>query len=141
MNEVQVLLLVRAAHVLGAVLWFAGLFAAGSLLRFRDGETDAGVKQRLGVRSRKAGVLADVGAALAIATGTYQAVTRGLFVQPWLHIKLALVAILIAIHVVIRVKARRASGGEGTFGKGLLGLATLLVIGIVYAVVVQPFHK
>src|SRR5262249_57897784 len=93
MNEVQLQLLIRAVHILAALLWFAGLFAAGSLLRFRDTETDAGVKQRLGVRSRKAGVLADVGATLSLATGIYQGVTRSLFAQPWLHVKLTLVAV------------------------------------------------
>lgn len=141
MSEVQLQLLIRAVHILGAFLWFAGLFAAGSLLRFRDAETDAGVKQRLGVRSRKAGVLADAGATLSIATGVYQAVTRSLFAQPWLHIKLTLVVALVIVHILTRVKARRASEGEGKFGTGLLGIATLAVIGILYAVVFQPFHR
>jgi uncharacterized membrane protein len=141
MNEVQLQLLFRAAHILGALLWFGGLFAAGSLLRFRDGETDAGVKQRLGVRSRKAGVLADVGATLSIGAGVYQAVTRGLFVQPWLHIKLTLVVVVLVVHTLIRIKARRASEGEGKFGTGLLGIATIAVMGILYLVVFQPLHK
>ncbi|HKA91487.1 MAG TPA: CopD family protein [Haliangiales bacterium] len=141
MNEVQLQLLIRAVHILAALLWFAGLFAAGSLLRFRDTETDAGVKQRLGVRSRKAGVLADVGATLSLATGIYQGVTRSLFAQPWLHVKLTLVAVLLVVHVLIRVKARRASEGEGKFGTGLLGIATLAVMGILYAVMFQPLHK
>jgi len=132
MTEVQLALLVRAAHFVGALLWFGGLFAAGSLLHFRDGETDAGVKQRLGVRARKAAILADLGATLSIASGVYNAVTRHLFSQPWLHIKLTL---------VVRIKARRASEGEGRFGKGLLGIATLAVIGILIAVVYQPFHR
>jgi protoporphyrinogen IX oxidase len=141
MTEVQLALLVRAAHFVGSLLWFGGLFGAGSLLHFRDGETDAGVKQRLGVRARKAAILADLGATLSIASGVYNAVTRHLFSQPWLHIKLTLVVVLLVIHVLVRIKARRASEGEGRFGKGLLGIATLAVIGILIAVVYQPFHR
>ncbi len=141
MTEVDLALLVRVLHFIGAVLWFGGLFATGSLLHFRDGETDAGVKQRLGIRARKAGILADLGALVSLGSGMYNAVIRHAFTQRWLHIKLTLVVVLVVIHVVVRVKAKRASDGEGRFGRGILGLATLVMIAILVVVVYQPFRK
>ena len=51
-----------------------------------------------GARNKAAGILADTGALLAIASGVFNASQRGLFKVPWMHVKLTLVVVLIAVH-------------------------------------------
>jgi uncharacterized membrane protein len=114
---------VRLVHFAGFVLWFAGLFGMAFALQ-------AGGKHRL------AGILADIGATLTIIAGIYQAVQRHAFTQPWLHIKLAAVAILILIHVLLR---RRMKSGKA--GTALLLPLLIVSLGIVYVAVMKPLGK
>jgi uncharacterized membrane protein len=115
----------RILHFAGFTLWVAGLVSVAMLLRAR-------------VNARTAGILADAGATLAVASGLYTAITRNLFTQPWLHLKLTVVAVLIAVHVSLRIKARR--GREG--GSAALLAATLLLgLTIMWVIVMRPLAR
>jgi uncharacterized membrane protein len=119
------LLLSRLVHFLGITLWLGGLLATGLLLRAK-------------AEARLAAILADAGATLTILSGLYNAVTVGAFSQPWLHIKLALVAALLGVHGAMRIRVRRADGRSA--GAMVLTVGILAVL-IVYMVVFQPLHR
>jgi uncharacterized membrane protein SirB2 len=117
--------LVRLLHLGGFALWLAGLCALALLLH-------------AGARHRAAGILADIGATLAIVSGLYNAIQRKLFAMPWMHVKLTLVLALIVLHVVLRVRTRK----EKRSGAMELLLASIAVAIIVMAVAVfQPFRS
>src|SRR5262249_20667995 len=84
-------LAVRLVHFLGFTLWLGGLLATGLLLR-------------AGAQARIAAIVADAGATLSLLSGVYNAVTRSLLSQPWLHIKLFFVAALLGVHAAMRVR-------------------------------------
>jgi uncharacterized membrane protein len=118
------LMVVRLFHFAGFSLWIGGLIAMALLVH-------------AGSRHKAAGILADVGATVAIATGVINAIQRGLFKMPWMHIKLTLVVILIGVHIALRMKMKRGRAG----GVGLLAGAILLLVGIQFVVVFQPFQR
>jgi uncharacterized membrane protein len=119
------LLVSRLLHFAGFSLWVGGLVAMALLTMS-------------GVRNKAAGILADTGALLVIATGVFNAIQRGLFKVPWMHVKLTLVVILIVVHAMLRVRMRKGRPGSGS---GLLAAAVLLVVAIQYVVVFQPFTR
>jgi uncharacterized membrane protein len=116
-------LYLRFIHFAGLALWLGGLFGMAFLLQ-------------AGARHRLAPILADFGATLAIVAGIVNAIQRSLFVQPWLHIKLAVVAVLVVVHVVLR---KRMKGDK----KGTVLLLPLLILalGILYIAVLKPLHR
>jgi uncharacterized membrane protein len=119
------LLWMRILHFAGFTIWVAGLVALATTLR-------------VGVRVRVPGILADVGATLALVSGLHNAITRGLFSQPWLHIKLTLVAVLIGAHVALRVKSRkeRPQGGDA-----LLAAVLAISVVILFVIVMRPLGR
>lgn len=122
MNEV---LAVRFLHFVGFVLWLGGLLATALLLR-------------AAASARLAAILADCGSMVTLATGLYTAVNRSLFSQPWLHLKLTLVAALLGLHVALRIRVRTKEGrstGAMAVIVGLLGCA------ILYVIVFRPFAR
>lgn len=118
------LLLVRLLHFAGFSLWFGGLVAM-ALLTYS------------GSRNKAAGILADAGAVLAIASGVINAVNRGLFKMPWMHVKLTLVVVLIVVHVILRIRMRKGRPGGAA---GLLAAVVVLAVAIQAVVVFQPFR-
>lgn len=121
----QALAWMRILHFAGFTLWISGLVALAALLQ-------------AGARSKLPGILADIGATLVIVSGIYNAVTLSLFTQPWLHIKLTLVAVLIGLHVALRVKTRKQSAAGAT--RLLVGV--LLAVGVIlYFIVMKPLAR
>jgi uncharacterized membrane protein len=119
------LLWLRIVHFVGLLLWVSGLTSMATVLIG-------------GARSKLAGVLADLGATLALISGIYTALDRGLFRQPWLHIKLTLVAALLGVHIVLRFKTRR---GNASGAGALLGTTLLLAVAIVAMIVLRPLAR
>ena len=113
----------RLIHFAGFALWLIGLFGMAFVLQ-------AGGKHRL------AGILADLGATLTIIAGIYTAVQRHAFAQPWLHIKLAAVALLILMHVLLRRKMK-----SGKTGTALLLPLLIVALAIIYLAVMKPLAR
>jgi putative membrane protein len=136
------LLFFRAIHFIGWGMWIGGLFSLTGLLLFRGTETDPEFRLRVARQAKTAAIPMEIGATLAIAGGLYMAFKLHLWNQPWLHMKLALVALLLAYHVYLRNRIRHATKGAPVtikpFFTPLLGLA---VAGIIFIVVFQPFHR
>jgi uncharacterized membrane protein len=119
------LLLSRLLHFAGLSLWIGGMIAMAMLIM-------------AGTRNKAAGILADAGALVVIATGVFNAIQRGLFKVPWMHVKLTLVVVLIVVHALLRVRMRKGRPGTGS---GLLAAVVLLAVAIQYCVVFQPFTR
>jgi uncharacterized membrane protein len=115
----------RIAHFAGFALWIAGLVALAIVLR-------------AGARAKAPGILADIGATLVLISGIYTAVTRDLFSQPYLHIKLTLVAGLIGTHVALRVRAKKGKAGGAA---GLLAAVITLSVIIIGVIVIRPMAR
>src|SRR5688500_3093158 len=121
------LLWLRIGHFAGFILLISGLVTMAMMLR-------AGV----GPRAKAAGILADVGGTLVLATGIYNAINGSLFSQPSLHIKLTLVAARSGIQIALRIKIKRdRPGGAGA----LLAATLILAVGIVGLVVIRPLAR
>ena len=72
------------------------------------------------------------GATLAIAGGLVMLVANPFLLrQPWMHIKLTLAVVVLGLHGLTRVKAKKLSVGEGTFPAWVLGVLGFLLVAIV----------
>ena len=127
-------------HVVGFIIWLGSLFSMARTLLARDAETDETYRTRLGALARSEGRRADVGAVIALAGGIWLLSNAPgfYFHQPWFHTKLTLVVALLGAHGFLRVKAKRASLGEGRFPRQMLSILWVLALGIVAMVVFRP---
>jgi uncharacterized membrane protein len=124
-------------HVVGALMWVGSLFALTAFLEAYAAEPDAAPRGRLVKFLREAAIVPDVGATIAIVFGSHWLFKFKLYQVPYMHAKLSLVAIVIGIHVYLKLKAKRAKKGE-TITKPpvfLKPLLTLLALGIVTFVI------
>src|SRR5262245_9214323 len=100
----------RVGHVFGFVCWIAGLITVLLLLRVH-GVVEGPAREVLGRQERKAAVLMDGGATLAIICGLWLAfggAVNAFKTGGWLHVKLTLVAIfLFGVHGWARVQIKR----------------------------------
>ena len=115
----------RILHFLGILLWMGGMVGMATTLQ-------------LGHRSKVAGILSDIGILFAMATGITMAIRNHYFAQPWLHIKLTLVVLMLGVHGVLRKKTRTGENGGAT---GLLSAGIILVTCIIYVIVMKPFMR
>jgi putative membrane protein len=130
-------------HVVGVLVWIAGLFATSRFLRARVGLTDEGLVKRLGLLARTEARFADGGFALAFAAGLALLIPEASFYmhQPWMHLKLTLVVLLVGTHALVRISAKKAAGGGEPSTAPLTGILLLLAAAVVAAVLLRPtFH-
>ncbi len=140
----QGLLVARLVHFYGFATWLGSLFAAIGVLVFRDKESDPEFRKRIAGSARGAMMSADICATLAIGAGIYMASTVGLWNQPWLHIKLTVVAFVVALHVFLRIAVRRRMGANPPPAKispALFGILTVLMVAILYLVIFKPIAR
>ena len=107
---------IKAAHLLGLVLWTGGMFSVYWLLRIHS-HAPADVKDQLTLMERSMALMMDIAAAVAIGCGLAIAING----QPgfdvswfkqgkWLHVKLTIVVLLmLPIHGFLRAKVKRFS--------------------------------
>jgi putative membrane protein len=130
-------------HIVGFVVWLGSLFSMARTLAARDIETDEAFRTRLGALARAEGLRADVGATTAIVGGLWLLSSApGFYLhQPWMHAKLTLVVAVLGVHGFLRVKAKRASMGEGRFPRAVLSILWVVAISIIALVVFRPGAK
>ncbi len=135
---------VKAVHVLGFLLWTGSLLTCLHLLAGHP-ETDDKGGNALTRLERRAGMMMDMGALVAIVAGLYLA----LWATPinfftdggWLHIKTTLVVGLVALHVIARVKVRKFRNGESKpLPSFVIPLTLVLITVIVIFAVVKPLR-
>jgi len=132
-------------HIVGFVLWIGGLLTATQVMGSRARQSSADVASALSRLELKffKGV-AHPGAAIAVVAGIIALVLQpNQLHQGWLHAKLLLVAILIALDLIAYVRARASEAGRIVLQRrecmALHSGIALVFIGIVILVMVKPF--
>jgi len=137
------MLWVKALHVIFMVTWFAGLFYLPRLFVYHAQASDAISIERFKIMERKLyfGIMTP-GAILTVLFGTWLWLGYGI-TGAWLHVKLALVAVLIAYHVYCGkllgdFKRDRNRHGHVWY-RWFNELPVLILFSAVILVVVKPF--
>jgi putative membrane protein len=134
---------IKALHIIFMVAWFAGLFYLPRLFVYHAQADDALSRERFKVMERKLyrGIMTP-SMALTIAFGVVLWLGYGI-TGGWLHVKLALVALLIAYHFwlgkLVDDFARDRNRRGPVFFRWINELPLVLLAAIVVLVVVKPF--
>ena len=135
------MLWIKALHIIFMVTWFAGLFYLPRLFVYHSATTDTAGIERFKTMERKLfyGIMTP-GAILTLIFGLWL-LSYG-FGGTWLHIKLAIVLVLIAYHVycgklLLDFKHDRNKHGH-TFYRWLNEFPVLILIAVVILAVVKP---
>ena len=143
------MLWLKAFHIIGVVSWFAGLLYLPRLFVYHA-QIQLGVIQdptgnaRFKVMARKLFMIMTIGAVVALCFGVaVLSVVPDFLLARWLHVKLALVFLLIGYHgacfaLLQQFAADRNSHSERWY-RVFNEVPALLLIGIVILVVVKPF--
>jgi len=139
----------KAFHIIFVVTWFAGLFYLPRLFVYHVEATEPAVRERFKVMERRLLGITHIGAALAVVfglslVGWWEMHHPGyLFAAGWFPVKLVLVALLIAYHVMLARMTGKLKHDALDWSSRALRLfneiPALLLIGIVIMVVVKPF--
>jgi putative membrane protein len=138
------MLIVKTAHIVFMVSWFAGLFYLPRLFVYHAQATDAIGIERFKVMERR--LYRGIMTPSMIATlgfGTWLWLGYG-FTGAWLHAKLALVALLVAHHLwlgrLVRAFAEDRNAHSHVFYRWINEIPALpILVGVVYLVVAKPF--
>src|SRR5450631_3814413 len=94
------MLWLKAFHVVFVITWFAGLFYLPRLFVYHAAATDPVSIERFVVMERRLFVLMSIGALFAATFGVAMIVAAPEYLkQPWLQVKLLLVALLVLYHL------------------------------------------
>lgn len=141
-------LFVKAVHVLSIISWMAGLLYLFRLFvnHFEKGQDNESIHQLLQGMERKLYRYITLPAMVAsVATGAVMmALNTYLFEEPWMHVKLLGVVLLIGVtfgggHLVRRFEQRRFQAMTSRYLRILNEVPTLLMILIVAMVILRPF--
>lgn len=134
----------KAFHIFGVVTWFAGLFYLPRLFVYHAEAIEPAVRGRFKIMERRLLVMTGIGAGLAIAFGIATLVTEPFYLRSgWLHVKLALVVLLVIYHAML-VKLTRDFAGDRCHWsprklRGFNEIPGVLLLAIVILAVVKPF--
>lgn len=133
---------IKAFHIIFVITWFAGLFYLPRLFVYHAMATDHISMNRFKGMERKLfyGIMTP-SAVLAVGLGVWLWLAYG-FGGTWLHIKLALVIVLVAYHaycakLLLDFKHDRNPHGH-VFYRWLNELPVIILIAVVILVVVKP---
>ena len=140
------MLWLKALHVTAMVTWFAGLFYLPRLFVYHADTVDEPGLARFEIMERRLYALMTIGGAATIALGVMMIVADPAYLtMGWLHIKLTLVAVLIAYHFycrkLMRDFAQRRNTRSSKWFRVFNEVPSLLLIAIVALAVVKPFLR
>ncbi|MGA7799358.1 MAG: protoporphyrinogen oxidase HemJ [Gammaproteobacteria bacterium] len=140
------MLWVKAFHVIFMVTWFAGLFYLPRLFVYHAEVRDTAGDERFKVMERKLYAIMTIGAVMTVFFGTWLLVGyawQAYKTSLWLHLKLALVGVLIVYHVYCGRLVRDFREGRNRHGhvwyRWFNEIPALILIAIVILVIVKPF--
>jgi protoporphyrinogen IX oxidase len=137
------MLWVKSFHIVFVVAWFAGLFYLPRLFVYHALADEAATREQFKVMERKLyrGIMHPT-MVLTLATGAWMWLGYGI-TGPWLHAKVALVALLVAYHFwlghLLQAFARDQNSHTHVFYRWINELPLVLLLAIVILVVVKPF--
>jgi putative membrane protein len=126
------------------VSWFAGLFYLPRLFVYHADAGDWISVERFRIMERRLYLIMSTGAVLTVLLGIAMiAAAPGYLKMGWLHAKLALVALLIAYHLLcykfVRDFAHDRKTRSAKWFRAFNEVPTLLLFGIVILAVAKPF--
>ncbi len=135
---------ILAFHVFGVILWMGSLLVLASFLGLVADEVGVSKERFLVAANRLMNASANGGAAAAIGFGIWLILLDpGVLRQGWLHIKLALVVLLIVLHARLyrRIGALESEPSTANRSEFAIthGIISLLLLGILFLVFVRPF--
>jgi protoporphyrinogen IX oxidase len=138
------MLWLKAFHIIGVVMWFAGLFYLPRLYVYHVATRDSAGIERFKIMERRLFTMMTIGATWAAAFGIAMLLVVPEYLRlGWLHAKLALVAGLVAYHVWcyrLLVGFRNNGNHHSERWYRLFNeVPTLFLITIVVLAVVKPF--
>lgn len=136
------MLWIKSLHLIFVVSWFAGLFYLPRLfVNHAMAETDA-EQQRLALMEHKLYRFMTPLGVLALIFGSWLWLGYGIS-GGWLHLKLALVALLVAYHLYCGRLVKRFARGQNTrshrFYRWFNEAPVLILFAVVILAVVKPF--
>jgi putative membrane protein len=138
------MLWIKSLHIVFVVSWYAGLFYLPRLFVYHALTSDTPGKERFKIMERKLyyGIMAP-SAVLAIVSGGWLWLGYGI-TGGWLYVKLALVAILVALQLWLGKLMRDFAQDRNVHGDGFYRWlneipALPVLIGVVLLVVFKPF--
>ena len=140
------MLWIKSFHLIFVVMWYAGLLYLPRLFVYHASSEDPIGIERFKVMERKLFAITTVGGIGALAFGlwlladyAWQAYASSV----WLHVKLALVVVLIGFHLFcarLMLEFRRDRNRHGPrFYRILNEIPAIILIAVVILVVVKPF--
>lgn len=125
------------------MVWATGLFTTARFIAASNEASSDATKREYGGKARREGRVADVGFALALIGGLWVLLpfASEYMRQPWMHLKLTLVAGLVALHAMVRIGAKRASEGRTPPAIGKAAVVMALQLAIVAVVTLKPFAR
>lgn len=133
-------------HLIGLVFWLGSLLIVTHVLAIHTQESSTDARKALGrIETKLFNGLAHPGAALMILTGLIMIfLNRPYYLHArWLHAKLVLVAGLIAMDLILYMRARAFIAGEKDLHRGQCmawhGAIALVFTGILILVILKPF--
>lgn len=144
MSQGLLYLSIKSIHVLGFILWVGSLLALSLILQAHQRAGSAG-SSLLGAE-RSVGRAMELGALLTIACGVAMIFLSNAAVsplrQPYLHIKLTLVVVIIALHGFVRARMAKLGRGQGSAPPSAVNALLLLVaIAAIGLAVIKPMLR
>ena len=144
MPRERLLLWLKAVHVMAMVTWFAGLFYLPRLFVYHADTSDPIGVERFRIMERRLFAIMTVGAVATLVFGTAMLVAFPPYLaMGWVHVKLALVALLIAYHgycyKLMRDFAQNRNARTARWYRLFNEVPSLFLIAIVALAVVKPF--
>jgi putative membrane protein len=136
---------ILALHVLAIISWMCGILYLYRLYVYHAMEVERVVMERFQVMERRLlRGIANPAMVVALLTGIAMlALNPALLREPWMHIKLALVLGMFASHGIASSYRKKLIENpyikSDKFFRVMNEIPTLLMIGIVIAVIVKPF--
>jgi putative membrane protein len=136
---------VRALHIIFMVCWFAGLFYLPRLFVNHAMAEDRATRDRLAVMERKLYRFITPLAWLAAIFGFWLLIAGWPIYRTalWMHLKLGLVALLVAYHLAcgyfVRAFARGSTTHSHVYFRWFNEFPVIVLFGSVILVVVKPF--
>ena len=137
------MLWLKALHVVFVVTWFAGLFYLPRLFVYHAAASDALGIERFILMERRLFVIMSIGALLAAIFGLAMILASpGYLREPWLQVKLLLVALLGGYHLwcyrIVAALALRRDVHSPRWFRWFNEVPSLLLLAIVILAVVKP---
>ena len=138
------MLWLKAFHVAAMVTWFAGLFYLPRLFVYHTDAGDWISVERFRIMERRLFMIMSAGAIATLLLGTAMIVAAPAYLKMgWLHVKLALVLLLIVYHMLcfkfVRDFAHDRRTHSAKWFRAFNEVPALLLLGIVILAVTKPF--